>query len=140
MPKLPLESPEAHIINHHRLITSLFPDRRPDWEQKREREFILRQTPRKPSGTDRDGISIDPQELREQIVAAREQLKRFVHTSPSASLVDPMLTYRKRSLHGWGTSCSRALSILQRWCCATTESRICLRPTGGSVDPGSFCC
>ncbi|KPW47196.1 Uncharacterized protein ALO86_01052 [Pseudomonas syringae pv. berberidis] len=33
-------SSERHMINLHRLISWLFPDRRPDWEQKREREFI----------------------------------------------------------------------------------------------------
>ena len=68
------------MIYLHRLITRLFPDRRPDWEQKREREFIkaanglktLRVTPE-------GGMSIDPEELREQIVASREQLKHLVH-------------------------------------------------------------
>lgn len=76
------------MINLHRLITRLFPDRRPDWEQKREREFIqaanslktLRVTPE-------GGMSIDPEELREQIVASREQLKHLVHKprAPSGS-------------------------------------------------------
>ncbi|SFP84170.1 hypothetical protein [Pseudomonas sp. NFPP28] len=68
------------MINLHRLITKLFPDRRPDWEQKREREFIqaansfktLRVTPE-------GGMFIDPEELHEQIVSAREQLKHLVH-------------------------------------------------------------
>ena len=68
------------MINLHRLISWLFPDRRPDWEQKREREFIqaanslktLRVTPE-------GGMSIDPEELRDQIVSAREQLKHLVH-------------------------------------------------------------
>ncbi|NBA98127.1 hypothetical protein [Pseudomonas sp. R5(2019)] len=68
------------MINLHRLITKLFPDRRPDWEQKREREFILAANSLKTlSVTDRGGMSIDPEELREQIVAAREQLKHLVH-------------------------------------------------------------
>lgn len=68
------------MINLHRLITRLFPDRRPDWEQKREREFILAANSLKTlSVTDRGGMSIDPEELREQIVAAREQLKHLVH-------------------------------------------------------------
>lgn len=76
------------MINLHRLITKLFPDRRPYWEQKREREFIqavnslktLRVTPE-------GGMSIDPEELREQIVASREQLKHFAHKpgAPSGS-------------------------------------------------------
>ncbi|WP_057429681.1 hypothetical protein [Pseudomonas syringae group genomosp. 3] len=68
------------MINLHRLISWLFPDRRPDWEQKREREFIqaanslktLRVTPE-------GGMSIDPEELRDQIVSAREQLKHLVY-------------------------------------------------------------
>ncbi|PSL92040.1 hypothetical protein [Pseudomonas sp. R9.37] len=68
------------MINLHRLITRLFPDRRPDWEQKREREFILAANSLKTlSVTDRGGMSIDPEELREQIVVAREQLKHLVH-------------------------------------------------------------
>ncbi|MBX8486170.1 hypothetical protein [Pseudomonas cichorii] len=68
------------MINLHRLISWLFPDRRPDWEQKREREFILAANSLKTlSVTDRGGMSIDPEELREQIVSAREQLKHLVH-------------------------------------------------------------
>ncbi|WP_324727388.1 hypothetical protein [Pseudomonas chlororaphis] len=63
-----------------RVFNVLYPDRRPDWEQKREREFIqaansfktLRVTPE-------GGVFIDPEELREQIVSAREQLKHLVH-------------------------------------------------------------
>ncbi|MBI6846238.1 hypothetical protein BTW15_20095 [Pseudomonas syringae pv. tomato] len=74
------------MINLHRLISWLFPDRRPDWEQKREREFIqvanslktLRVTPE-------GGMSIDPEELRDQIVAAREQLKHLVHKPVTTS-------------------------------------------------------
>ncbi|MEE4706131.1 hypothetical protein V2K55_10565 [Pseudomonas alliivorans] len=70
------------MINLHRLITKLFPDRRPQREKKREREFIkaanglktLRVTPE-------GGMSIDPEELREQIIASREQLKHLVHKS-----------------------------------------------------------
>ncbi|QXH66823.1 hypothetical protein [Pseudomonas asgharzadehiana] len=58
----------------------LYPDRRPDWEQKREREFILAANGLKTlSVTDRGGMSIDPEELRDQIVASREQLKHLVH-------------------------------------------------------------
>ena len=56
------------------------PDRRPPHEVKRERAFIeaanslktLRVTPE-------GGMSIDPEELREQIVTSREQLKHLVH-------------------------------------------------------------
>ncbi|MFR0716798.1 hypothetical protein ACLUS7_17255 [Enterobacterales bacterium BD_CKDN230030183-1A_HGKHYDSX7] len=54
-------------------------DRRPEWEKQREREFIeavnslktLRVTP---GGR----MSIDPEEIREQVLEARERLKQFV--------------------------------------------------------------
>lgn len=57
----------------------LFKDRRPDWEIRRERKFIqaanrlktLRVTPK-------GGMSIDPEEIRDQIVAAREEYKSLV--------------------------------------------------------------
>jgi hypothetical protein len=68
------------MFNLHRLITRLFPDRRPDWEQKRERDFIVAANGLKTLRvSDRGGVSIDSEELREQIVAAREQLKHLVH-------------------------------------------------------------
>ena len=72
------------MIYLHRLITRLFPDRRPDWEQKREREFIqaansLKTLKVTPGG----GMSIDPEELRDQIIASREELKHLVHKSAS---------------------------------------------------------
>lgn len=70
------------MITLHRIMTKLFPERRPDWEQKREREFILAANSLKTlSVTDRGGMSIDPEELRDQIVASREQLKHLVHRS-----------------------------------------------------------
>ncbi|WP_443700379.1 hypothetical protein [Pseudomonas sp.] len=72
-----------------RVFNVLYPDRRPRREQKREQEFIkaanslktLRVTPE-------GGMSIDPEELRDQIIASREQLKHLVHRreSPSRSL------------------------------------------------------
>lgn len=57
----------------------LFRDRRPEREILREREFIraanrlktLRVTPR-------GGMSIDPEEIREQIIAAREEYRHLV--------------------------------------------------------------
>jgi hypothetical protein len=57
----------------------LFKDKRPEWEIRREREFIqaanrlktLRVTPM-------GGMSIDPEELRDQILAAREEYKHLV--------------------------------------------------------------
>ncbi|KPW68365.1 Uncharacterized protein ALO82_01745 [Pseudomonas syringae pv. broussonetiae] len=77
------------MINFHRLTSWLFPDRRPDWEQKREREFILAANKLKTlSVTDRGGMSIDPEEIREQIIASREQLKHLVRKpgAPSSTL------------------------------------------------------
>ncbi|MGQ8918109.1 hypothetical protein ACUUYP_11875 [Pseudomonas lundensis] len=74
------------MINLHRLISWLFPDRRPDWEQKREREFILAANKLNTlSVTDRGGMSIDPEELREHIIASREQLKHLVHNPGARS-------------------------------------------------------
>lgn len=63
-----------------RVFNALYPDRRPEREKQREREFIqaansLRTLRVTPEG----GMFIDPEELREQIVAAREQLKHLVH-------------------------------------------------------------
>ncbi|MEE9947729.1 MAG: hypothetical protein PBV00_25875 [Pseudomonas asiatica] len=62
-----------------RLVAWLFPDRRLEWEKQREREFTeavnslktLRVTP---GGR----MSIDPEEIREQVLEARERLKHFV--------------------------------------------------------------
>ncbi|WP_431035424.1 hypothetical protein [Pseudomonas yamanorum] len=73
-----------------KLFTSLWnlisPDRRPDWEKAREREFILAANSLKTlSVTDRGGMSIDPEELRDQIVASREQLKHLVHRPEAPS-------------------------------------------------------
>lgn len=67
-----------------KLLTSLWnvinPDHRPDSEKARERDFIAAANGLKTlSVTDRGGMSIDPEELRDQIVASREQLKHLVH-------------------------------------------------------------
>lgn len=69
-----------------KLLTSLWnlinPDCRPDWEKARERDFIAAANGLKTlSVTDRGGMSIDPEELRDHIVASREQLKHLVHRS-----------------------------------------------------------
>ncbi|MFP3516395.1 hypothetical protein SB766_09365 [Pseudomonas sp. SIMBA_077] len=74
------------MITLQRFIAWLFPDRRTGHEKAREREFIkaanslktLRVTPE-------GGMSIDPEELREQIVSAREQLKHLVHNPGTRS-------------------------------------------------------
>lgn len=68
------------MITIQRLIAWLFPDRRPEREKAREREFILAANSLKTlSVTDRGGVSIEPEELRDQIITAREQLKHLVH-------------------------------------------------------------
>ena len=68
------------MINLYRLTSRLFPDRRPEWERTREREFILAANSLKTLlVTDRGGMSIDPEELRDQIVASREELRHLVH-------------------------------------------------------------
>ena len=67
------------MITFQRLAAWLFPDRRPEREKAREREFIRAANSLKTlSVTDRGGMSIDPEELRDQIIAAREQLKHLV--------------------------------------------------------------
>ena len=74
------------MINLYRLTSRLCPDRRPEWERTREREFILAANSLKTlSVTDRGGMSIDPEELRDQIVASREQLKHLVHRSEASN-------------------------------------------------------
>ena len=56
------------------------PDLRSKCEKASEREFILAANSLKTlSVTDRGGMSIDPEELREHIIASREQLKHLVH-------------------------------------------------------------
>lgn len=68
------------MINIQRLAAWLCPDRRPDWEKAREREFILAANSLKTlKVTPEGGMSIDPEELRDQIIASREQLKHLVH-------------------------------------------------------------
>ena len=73
-----------------KLLTTLWsvisPDRRTEREKAREREFIRAANSLKTlKVTPEGGISIDPEELREQIVASREQLKHLVHKPRTAS-------------------------------------------------------
>lgn len=68
-----------------RIWNTLYPDRRSDWEKKTEREFIEAIGKIKSlSVTDRGGASFDLEEIREKVIASREQLKQFVHR-PSVS-------------------------------------------------------
>lgn len=76
-----------------KLLTTLWsvinPDRRPEREKAREREFIRAANSLKTlKVTPEGGMSIDPEELRDQIIASREQLKHLVHKpgAPSRSL------------------------------------------------------
>lgn len=62
-----------------RLWSTLYPDRRSEWEKKTEREFIEAIGKIKTlSVTDRGGASFDLEEIREKVIASREQLKEFV--------------------------------------------------------------
>lgn len=68
------------MINLQRFAAWLFSDRRPEREKALEREFIRAANSLETlSVTDRGGMSIDPEELRDQIVASREQLKHLVN-------------------------------------------------------------
>jgi hypothetical protein len=58
---------------------SFWKDRRPEWVQAEERDFIKAANGLKTlQVTARGGMRIDPEELREQILAAREQYKTLV--------------------------------------------------------------
>lgn len=72
-----------------RLWSLISSDRRPPHEVERERAFIkaansLKTLKMTPEG----GMSIDPEEFREQIITAREELKHLVHKpgAPSGPL------------------------------------------------------
>lgn len=61
-----------------------YPDKRPEWEKKREHDVIravngLKIACHTPSGT----FSIDPDEIREQVIVSREQLKHLVQKPPA---------------------------------------------------------
>ncbi|BAN56633.1 MULTISPECIES: hypothetical protein [Pseudomonas] len=62
-----------------RLVVWLFPDRLPEWEKQREREFIKAVNSLKTLRVTPGGrMSIDPEEIRDQVLEARERLKHFV--------------------------------------------------------------
>jgi len=61
------------------LWTFCFPDRRSATEIERERQFIKAANSLKTLRvTDRGGVSIDPEEFRDQILESREALKHLV--------------------------------------------------------------
>ena len=73
-----------------KLFTTLWsvisPDHRHEREKAREREFIRAANSLKTlKVTPEGGMSIDPEELRDQIIASREQLKHFVHKPEAPS-------------------------------------------------------
>lgn len=60
----------------------LFKDKRPEWEIRRESEFVKAANQLKTLRvTERGGMSIDPEEIRDQIIAAREEYKHLVRRS-----------------------------------------------------------
>ena len=81
-PKLATVSMRMILRLLSRIRSTISPDRRPEWEKQREREFIeavnslktLRVTPE-------GGMAIDPEEIREQVIESRERLKQFVRKS-----------------------------------------------------------
>lgn len=63
------------------LWARVFPDNRPEWEKKKDLQFITTINNLKNySVTDRGGLSIDPKELREHVMASRVELKHLVQT------------------------------------------------------------
>jgi hypothetical protein len=63
----------------------LWKDTRSDWEKKQERAFIDAVNKLKNySVSDRGALSMDPEGLREQVIASREELKHLVQ-QPSAN-------------------------------------------------------
>ena len=59
---------------------SFWKDKRPEWVQAEERDFIKAANSLKTlQVTPRGGMRIDPEELRDQILAARELYKDLVH-------------------------------------------------------------
>lgn len=62
-----------------RLWRRLFRDQRPQWEVKREREFIEAVNGLKNyTVTDRGGVSMDPEEIRDYVIARRQELSYLV--------------------------------------------------------------
>ncbi len=62
-----------------KLSLRLFPDKRPDWVQQQERDFIAAVNSLKTLHVCESGrMSIDPEEIREQVLESRERLKELV--------------------------------------------------------------
>lgn len=67
-----------------KIIEWLWKDKRSAWEQKQDRLAIDAFNKLKNySVSDRGGLSMDPEELREQVVTGRKELKHLVQSSPN---------------------------------------------------------
>lgn len=78
-PKLATVSMRMMLKFLSRIWNTISADCRPEWEKQREREFIeavnsLKTLKVTPGGR----MSIDPEEIREQVLEARERFKHFV--------------------------------------------------------------
>lgn len=64
----------------------LFKDKRSDWEQTQERQFITVVNKLKNySVSDRGGLLMNPEELRELVMNGRKELKHLVQPSPTCT-------------------------------------------------------
>lgn len=74
-----------------RLRDFCFPDRRSEAEIARERQFIEAVNSLKTlRTTDRGGMSIDPEEIRDQILERREALKHLVDPAHRKAIEVPI--------------------------------------------------
>lgn len=65
----------------------LFKDKRSDWEQKQDRLAIDAFNKLKNySVSDRGGLSMNPEELRERVMTGREELKHLVQPAPNCTI------------------------------------------------------
>jgi peptidyl-tRNA hydrolase len=78
--KLAATAWELTLKRLSRISNTINPDRRPEWEKQRERKFILAVNSLKTLRVRPEGsMSIDPEEIRAQVLESRERLKHFVH-------------------------------------------------------------
>ncbi|WP_123726709.1 hypothetical protein [Pseudomonas protegens] len=126
-----------------KLLTSLWnlisPDQRPDWEKARERDFIVAVNKLKTlSVSERGGLSIDPEELREQVVASREQLKHLVRkpgapSRPFKALGDPQVEQGAKSTVGASVDALDCIEVVawRRLPSGGAVRYVCLQSTSG---------
>lgn len=88
-----------------RLWAWLFQDKRSEWEKKQERQFIEAVNKLKNySVSDRGGLSIDPEELRELVMTRREELKHLVQPSRNRTTHAHQTTTAPLTGHQGGSS------------------------------------